>query len=81
MNTNMTMNTPTPKIRLKRLGETKYGDMQWSWRDFIITRKTWCLPVSSISYRITKDDKTIDDLDTLRDVREYIAEWLLEQAS
>ncbi len=66
------------KISLKRLGETKYGDMQWGFRNLIITRMKWELPFVSISYRISRDGVKIDDLDTLRDVRDTIAMMIEE---
>lgn len=70
---NMTNEKPAVKIRLKRLGETPYGDMQWSHAEFVITRRQWCLPITSTTYDLTKDGKLIDRCDTLRDVRDCIA--------
>jgi hypothetical protein len=65
----------TTKITLKRLGETKYGDMQWSHAEFTITRRHWVLPHHTMSYVVERNGKrVVGDFDTLAEVRDYISE-------
>jgi hypothetical protein len=68
------------RVILHKQGEDKYGDPVWTCGKFHIIRKRWELPYVHTDYRLTdaSTGKNHGDFETLRDIRDYIAEVRLD---
>jgi hypothetical protein len=59
---------------MKKIILARHKSGGWSYRGLLITKHEWCLPITCTSYRLHFDGKVIEESDTLRGMREALAD-------